>query len=168
MTEAFHETQRMRSWWFMTLVALIIGLATWAFIQQIVIGEPWGTNPAPDWAVYVLVAFMAVIAWWLMSIRLVTSVDQTGVTYRLIPFHFRTRRIPWTKVAQAYIRQYRPLREYGGWGLRYGFKFGWAFNMRGNMGLQLVLAGGKKILIGTQRPDELRSYLGSIGKSNSS
>jgi hypothetical protein len=49
--------------------------------------------------------------------------------------------------------------EYGGWGLRYGGDNGWAYNARGNRGVQLVLQGEKRVLIGSQRPEELLAAL---------
>jgi hypothetical protein len=34
-----------------------------------------------------------------------------------------------------------------------------AYNTSGNMGLQLIMKNGKKILIGTHKPDELDAFL---------
>jgi hypothetical protein len=45
--------------------------------------------------------------------------------------------------------------EYGGWGIRYGRK-GRAYNVSGNMGLDLTLKPSKSFLIGTQTPDSIR------------
>jgi hypothetical protein len=50
------------------------------------------------------------------------------------------------------------LWEYGGWGIRYSWN-GIAYNTKGNMGLQIVMNTGKRILIGTQKPEELAAYL---------
>lgn len=67
----------------------------------------------------------------------------------------RTRfRIPLKNVVRAFVRTYDPLREYGGWGIRYGVG-GRAFNMRGSEGVQLVLRSGQRVLIGSQRAREL-------------
>lgn len=63
-------------------------------------------------------------------------------------------RIPLKNVTRAYYRAYSPIGEYGGWGIRNG-KHGRAFNMRGNEGVQLVLRSGQRVLIGSQRPEEL-------------
>jgi hypothetical protein len=76
-------------------------------------------------------------------------------------------RIPLKNVARAYARTYRPLREYGGWGIRYGFD-GKAFNMRGNQGVQLVLQNGEKVLIGSQRPAELAEAIHRLTGCDSS
>jgi hypothetical protein len=69
----------------------------------------------------------------------------------------------WEQVKRAYIRQYNPIKEYGGWGLKWSSTNA-AYNIMGNVGLQLVLQNGKKILIGTQKPEELRSFLISIDR----
>ena len=55
----------------------------------------------------------------------------------------------------------QPILEYGGWGIRYSpFGKGWAYNVRGNQGVQLELANGQRILVGSQRADELARAIG--------
>ena len=55
--------------------------------------------------------------------------------------------------------------EYGGWGLRLGlFGNGKAFNVSGDKGLQLEFTDNKKLLIGTNRPEELTETLIKIGQ----
>ena len=51
--------------------------------------------------------------------------------------------------------------DYGGWGIKYGLK-GLAYNISGNFGIQLELKSGSKILIGTQKPDEVKKLLDEI------
>ena len=54
------------------------------------------------------------------------------------------------------IREYKPIKEYGGWGMKQGKKgVGKAYSVSGNIGLQLYLTNGKKVLIGTQRRDAM-------------
>lgn len=73
-----------------------------------------------------------------------------------VHFGRRTRfRIPLKNVVRAYARTYDPLGEYGGWGIRGGKGNNRAFNMQGNLGVQLVLRSGQKLLIGSDRPEEL-------------
>ena len=50
----------------------------------------------------------------------------------------------------------------GGFGLRYSFKYGRAVNVAGNFGIQLELKTGKKLLIGTSRPEEVEKVLNNI------
>lgn len=50
--------------------------------------------------------------------------------------------------------------DYGGWGLRLGFfGKGRAYNISGNIGMQIVFKDGKKLLIGTQKSAEIKSFL---------
>jgi hypothetical protein len=52
---------------------------------------------------------------------------------------------------------------YGGWGIKRGIG-GLAYNVSGNQGLQLVLTDGRKILIGTQKPEQFINAMSSAGK----
>ena len=82
---------------------------------------------------------------------------------KLFPFHLAFKHYPWEMISKAEVRKYNPITEFGGWGYRWGFG-GTAVNISGNMGLQLDLSNGKKLLIGTQGPDELRSVLQRMGR----
>jgi hypothetical protein len=47
------------------------------------------------------------------------------------------------------VRTYRPVTEYGGWGIK-GSSRNKAYNISGNVGLQLKLKNGRRVLFGTQ------------------
>ena len=47
----------------------------------------------------------------------------------------------------------------GGWGIRLFTDYGTVYNTRGNKGLALKLQNGKRLVIGTQREDELKSVI---------
>jgi hypothetical protein len=74
-----------------------------------------------------------------------------------ISFRFRplTRRvIPIADIESAQARSYGALRAYGGWGIR-GLDGQRAYSVSGDRGVELDLADGRKVLIGSQRADEL-------------
>jgi hypothetical protein len=91
------------------------------------------------------------------TIRLTVRVDHGHLHIHFFPL--LTRNIPLEQIEQWEPRTYHPLLEYGGWGLRRGWK-GWAYNISGNRGVQLTLADGKRLLIGSQRADELAAAIG--------
>ena len=156
----FEETQAFRQWWLWLLLVPGVAVGWWFFVQQIVLGKPIGSEPAPDWAAWLTWGLCGVGLPLLMgSLRLVTRVDAAGLHVRFRPFLRRS--IGFDEITSAASVAYRPIRQFGGWGLRYGFKNGWAYNVSGNRGVQLVLADGKKLLIGSQRPDELARALGA-------
>lgn len=87
-----------------------------------------------------------------LTLKMRTRVDGGGVHIRTL--YVVRRSIPFAEIESAEAVVYRPLRDYGGWGLRVGRK-GKAYNMRGSRGVQLRLKNGGAVLIGSQRPDEL-------------
>jgi hypothetical protein len=70
--------------------------------------------------------------------------------------------VKWSEIKSIQLRKYKPIREYGGWGIRFSFTEGKAYTIKGDEGIQLVLNSGKKFLIGTQKTKELRNYLEEI------
>ncbi len=84
--------------------------------------------------------------------RLVTQVTGETVTVRLWPFPSKT--YAFSDVDSAVVRRYRPLGEYGGWGLRLGTG-GVAWNAYGDRGVELVLKNGKRVLVGSQDSQRL-------------
>lgn len=90
--------------------------------------------------------------------KLETTISHDEIQYRLFPFQWNMRKISKDQIAEAFVRKYSPLFEYGGWGLRWGIN-GKAINIRGNMGIQVVLKSGSRILIGTSNAVDARKAL---------
>jgi hypothetical protein len=105
----------------------------------------------------------ATILFWL--IRLETYVDSNALYVRFFPFQLAFRKFAASDLAEYYSREYNPILEYGGWGIRYG-RAGKAYNASGNKGVQLVLNNGKRLLIGSQKPDELVKAIDSFMKNH--
>ena len=147
----FEEKQRFTQWW---LWALLIPVVALPLILE-------GKAIFDDLATAVL-AFGIPLGVLLLlgATNLKTTVSKEEINVRFVPF-FINKTVPWDELQQAYVRKYHPLREYGGWGLRFGIS-GRAYNIRGNQGLQLVFKNGKKLLIGTQKPDELATVINQI------
>ena len=87
-----------------------------------------------------------------------TEIDEAGIRYRMYPFQRKFKHVTWDELEEWEVKQYSALRDFGGWGIRIGRK-GVAYNVYGNMGLHLVYRGGKRLMIGTQRPDEIAQVL---------
>jgi len=158
----FTEVQRFRQWWVWLLVLLVAGVSWYGFIQQIVLKKPFGNNPAPDpvmimiWVIFGL--FFPVLFY---SIKLVTEVRYDSLYVRYFPLQFHSHKISYGEIKNYEIRTYSALKEYGGYGIRQGTK-GKAYNVSGNKGIQFEFQDGKKLLIGTQKPEEFYSALSSV------
>ena len=84
---------------------------------------------------------------------------------RFFPFHINFKKFAFEDISEYYAREYRPLLEYGGWGIRYSFS-GKAYNVSGKEGLQIIFKNGKKLLIGSRKPQELVTAINTVIKGN--
>ncbi|CAN5895294.1 hypothetical protein BH23ACT12_BH23ACT12_11240 [soil metagenome] len=143
----FEEVQVMPKAW--TLVSILPGVA----LIIGVLAEGASAVRVPLSVVIIAVGATLLFGSWFRSIRLITVVgaDTINLRYRGL---LKTRTIPIPSVRSAEARTYKPLREYGGWGIKYGPK-GWVYNVSGKEGVQLKLENAKPLLIGSGRANEL-------------
>jgi hypothetical protein len=174
----FTEEQRFRS----TFVWLIM-LPSWGVInvifgiginQQIILGKTWGDEPMSDLGligVTLGVNLLIIgILFLMLKTKMVLQIRDTGLFYKYPPFIIREKKIGPEEIERYEVRQYKPLQEYGGWGIRQRNKWkrniGVAYNVSGNIGLQIYLKNGKKILFGTQRKDAIGSAMAKMTNGN--
>lgn len=83
------------------------------------------------------------------KMRLTTEIKSDGIYFRYPPLIQKMQRIIKDDIERFEIINYKPVAEYGGWGIksRPGKK---AYTVSGNIALQIYLKNGRKILIGTQ------------------
>ena len=94
----------------------------------------------------------AFIAAFTMAFRLRTRVEEDRLIFGF-PLGLR-RTIPLDQIRSAEAVTYRPLRDFGGWGLRFG-SMGMMYNARGDRAVRLHLKNGKVVFVGSQTPEEL-------------
>ena len=151
----FNETQRFTQWW---LWLILIGV--WASMVYSFVTAPPQTNVAAF--VSFGIGILLPLLFWQM--KLTTRITEDGIYVRFFPFHFKEKFFPWETITSSYVRTYSPLMEYGGWGIKYSFKGnGLVYNTAGNVGLQLYFKEGEPVLIGTQKGDEIKQVLASLG-----
>ena len=164
--ELFREEQRFSGTWLRSvafaLSALLLLLSGWGFYRQIIQHEPWGDKPLPDAALVALVTVMLALAvvlpLLLLRSKLMVTVDREAVDIWFSPF--ARRRVALEEIVEVQTRKSNPLREFGGVGVRWSPR-GRAYLVSGDMGVQLELAGGKRIFVGSQRADELAATISS-------
>tara|TARA_Y100000741_G_C18167871_1_gene523921 strand:- start:407 stop:883 length:477 start_codon:yes stop_codon:yes gene_type:complete len=144
--ENFYETQQFRQLWVWTIILLVM----FALITPIF----FGVIGIILSIVLVSFSFGFIFLFWKM--KLITTIKEDGINIIFVPF--TNFIIPFSKIKYYKIREYRPIIEYGGWGIRFN-KSGKAYTVCGTTGLQISLLNGKEILIGTQRPDPLLESL---------
>jgi len=149
----FREVQQFRQWWIRLILASMPAVFGWGLYQQFVRGVPWGDKPMTDGGLVIATAFALLLPLWLWNVRLIIEVTDTKLEF-VMWLMWRRRRIPLEEIERAEAVSYRPLRDYGGWGIRRGFD-GWCYNVSGNRGVRVELVGGEKLLLGSQKAEEL-------------
>jgi hypothetical protein len=137
----FCEVQQFRQPW---VWALLGGIALLMFVLGPVL---WGG-----------LLVIGVVAGFMYSLRLQTEVRADGIYLKLWPLHRSFRRILWSEIERYESIRYRPLRDFGGWGIRWApGKI--AYNVSGNRGVWFERTDGRSVLVGSQRPEELVSAI---------
>ena len=153
----FQESQKFNQWWLWLLLVLLVIVPIAILYIQILDGHPINDNPVPGMALLILSAVGVLLTIIFLLMQLHTDIDENGIRMRFAPFV--VREIPWDDVASAEVLNYGFV---GGWGIRLWTSYGTVYNVRGNKGLAITLKNGKQFLIGTQKEEELRSFLDSI------
>jgi hypothetical protein len=155
----FEEKQGFNQWWIQIINLGLLGLLFYFIYKWYVVGEKVDKVPANDYWGQVLVIALLLLSMGLIYIfRLTTIVDDRGISYQFFPFHRNLKLKPWSTMDKCYTRKYNPLSEYGGWGYKLGTN-GKAFNVKGNQGIQIKFKNGKKLLLGTQKPEEAQMVI---------
>lgn len=156
----FLEVQQFRQAWLWVLLlpstAAVFVLFGYGMIRQLVFHQPWGDRPLSDTALAITGTIMIVsmigLTYFFFVLKLITETRKDGLHIRFFPLS--SRHISFDEIATCEVRTYRPIREFGGWGIKYG-RGGKAYNVSGNRGVQLKFKTGKTLLIGSQRPEVL-------------
>jgi len=166
----FEEVQRFRQpwiWWLILPVSLF-GVVVFSYImnKQLVFGEPVGNHPIPDsmliWFGPLMIIVSGGMLLLLYFIKLHIQIDSEAIHVRFIPFLRKDLLLK--NISTFRARQYKPIKEFGGWGIRWG-PGGRAYNVSGDWGVQLKFTDGRKLLIGSQRADEFAAAIETVMKS---
>ena len=162
----FEETQRFtQKWIWILLIAIVVfvsGPTIVGFVKQLFLGQPFGNKPMSNSGVVILTIFNIIIPaipiYLFAYMKLETVIKKEGIYVRFFPFVMKDKFYGWNDLNQCYVRQYHPVGEFGGWGMK-GFGKNRALNVSGNMGIQLETKDGYRMLIGTNKPQEVEEVL---------
>lgn len=163
----FKEEQRFTQTWLIAIIvissAIPLGFGIYGIIQQIIFKTPFGDKPMSDAGLIIFTISMFLLTILIFFLKLKTRIDEVGIHFQFFPFHLKPRTIEWSELKSAKTRKYDAISEYGGWGLKGGFFWrkskGVAYNVSGDIGIQLEYKTGKKVLIGTQLLNDVNSVL---------
>lgn len=142
--------------WLLILVFVII----WSILFKDIYQNKW----VIDNSSYVGIGILFPLLLFFLVVRLNTQIDEKGISIRFLPF-VRNKTWLWEEISEVYITEYS-IADYGGWGYRIG-KNGIAYNTKGKFGLQLLLKNNSRIMIGTQKPEQIQEIIDIYNKSKS-
>jgi hypothetical protein len=161
MNEIIIEKQFFRQWWILILLGGVDAIILYGLLSQLITGTPWGDKPLSDTGIIILYICFTLFVLFFMNMGLQTMIDDQGIHFKFIPFSRRFTTYLWSDIAHCEVREYSPIKEFGGWGIRYG-RNGMAYNVSGNQGLDITLINGKRVLIGTKKNIEIQKFLSKI------
>lgn len=174
----FEEIQSFRytwSWWL--VIISTVGIAfplsvmfLYGIYQQEVTGVPFGDKPAPSYLLFLFFllnsAIFGGIYYFVDRMKLTVRLDEGSITYKFFPIMKSFKKVEKRNLKSTEVKKYRPIAEYGGWGYRMnlsGRKK--AYNITGNMGLEIQYLNGNKLMLGTQKPIELTKALNRLNQA---
>ena len=131
----FSEKSGFPAWIFWSMLSI----PTILYLHEI-ITNPEDVEPF-DWIGFII---LAIVGLFIFSIKLKITIDPKGITYQYPPFRNKPTTLPWENIETVELLKINPLKEFGGWGLRYG-KLGAAYTTRGKHILHIKMRKGKSI-----------------------
>lgn len=147
MNYLFEENQKFTQWWLWVILLSFPIMSVGPFDENEINGY------------HVLIGLAIPLLFYLIELRI--KVNEDGLHYQFFPFHIKSHTIKLEDIEKFKATEYSPLKEYGGWGIKYGFK-GKAYNVSGNKGVKILLKNGSNIMFGSQKYKELEKALKQV------
>jgi hypothetical protein len=161
----FSENQKFRLLWVRIVIIIAAIGALIPILLQVISGQPSTTGPVNYFmgAVFPVIILAGIVLLFQFA-ELRVRVSPEGILFRFYPLHRTWRHINADDIVSYESITYRPLLDYGGWGIRYRAGKGTAYNVSGNRGIRIVRKNGQKIVFGTLRPDEFEAAVKTIAR----
>jgi hypothetical protein len=151
----YREVQYFRQIWVWLLIVFIAITCWWGAITQLIYKKPFGNNPAPDSIMILIwILFGILLPILFFKCNLLVEINTEGIFIKFFPFHLSKKKILFQEITHISAITYNPIRDFGGWGIRYGTK-GKAYTVSENRGVQLEFKDCKKLVIGSKNPELL-------------
>jgi hypothetical protein len=166
MSSYFKENQKFTQIWLWAVLIVstvpAVGVLTYGFAKQLLLDEPWGDTPMSDSGLALTTVLVWVICggvlWLFAGSELQLEIKDKAIYYRFPLFSPRQKRVGLDSLESWEVRRFG-FFEYGGYGVRHAPKKRTGFIVNGHIGLELKLKDGKTVMIGTQKPEEVKSAM---------
>lgn len=160
---ALYREEQNFAWWLYAALASMVVLAALglAYLRH---SEPPRSHVPTSWSrlevpLYLLVGFGLPTILVVGVLHMTTEVDPRAcrIWFGWLPTYRRV--IPLAEVARVEVVRYRACRDHGFWGIRTSRDGERVLTARGDQAVRLHLRDGSRVLIGTQRPEDLAGIL---------
>lgn len=148
------EKQKFKNKVIWIVVLMLNCFVLYGVIKQLIYKIPFGENPAPNFILLLGLVTTLLLLGMLFLIYLKITINENEIIIHFYPFIKKTIQIK--EIKNLEIVEYNPLRDYGGWGIRYGKK-GKAYTIGGKLGLSITLLNNKNILVGILNKNNYKS-----------
>ncbi|GAA0891058.1 hypothetical protein GCM10009122_07370 [Fulvivirga kasyanovii] len=150
----------------MTISVVTVAGIMYVFYMQLQLKQPVDDRLSDLWLIVSGVMALLVITlvvWLVLAGKLQTEVTKRRIRYRFPPFIWNWKIIKADEIQNFEISNYYAAKELKGHGYQ---KLGQAkaLSVSGNMGLRLTYYTGKKLLLGTQKPEKLKRAMEQLMK----
>lgn len=155
----FTEEQKHNQWWLwlimlVSLMSVLIPFVYGIYVQE-VLHKPFGDNPMSTEGLIVVgsasVLIMVLIMVFMFASKLKIKITNKALFVSYPPLIRKWKTYSAADIEKYEIRKFKANREFGGYGAKKRRKYGTAYIISGNIGLQLYFKDGKKLLISTQK-----------------
>ncbi len=161
----FQEEQRFKQWWIWLLIIFIL-LAVIIPLFNAIAKEQTALNSSGTARLILYgvlaVLFLTAVLIIMLFIKLKTKITDKGIYIAYFPFIRKWKKFAVEEIENYEIRKYRAMLEYGGYGMKNQRKSGRAYSISGDIGLQLYMKNGKKLLIGTQKKQAMEYAMAKL------
>ena len=157
----YQEKQNFRKpgmWIFVSATMLPVnGVLLYGLYQQLVLGEPWGSEPNSDITLIVvtliIMLFSAIMFWLIITVELVMAIKDKAVYYQFRPF--KEKVINFRDLLSWEVKSIKPVLGFGRFGISITAKSK-TYIVNGTNALFLKPKKGKQIVIDTINPEGIK------------
>jgi hypothetical protein len=159
MTRDYLAYEEITPWpvWIWPIVVGSFLAGTWAVWRE--------TSPTSATAVTssVAVLVMGPLAMWALVGSLRVRVTHSSLLIGFGRLQWIQKHLPFSEITGIEPVRYSPIREFGGWGVRFGWGGKRAWTIRGNGAVRLTLRDGKQLYVGSDHPQRLAERIRMAG-----
>lgn len=171
----YREEQSFRQsfipWIMLVAILFLMGGISVSFYHQLYLGRPYGNEPMSNndliWSSIISIVVMTTAFILILSGRMVTEIWTDGIRFNFSPFIRKMRHIPLADITSVEVAKYRPIVEFGGWGLRKRLlSRKTAYNISGRIGVRVIKKNGRQVMLGTRQKDEMKRAIDKMLNRN--